>query len=360
MNDRMAERMAKLELRRDDRDYLSALGSLESKSLLVSPSAIIGRVKAAMREPQRGLWLPWHSESASISRFMPGRWSLWSGPTGSGKTQLLRTLMLHALSRRLGVLFISLEEEPEVVLKEFMCAAACRRDLNDTFMDWCVADWEHRLYIFEHSGYVLPNVALGAAAYAADELGVKHVVIDSRMRLKIRKDDLDAEGEIAATIARIVKQKKIHLHLVVHPRKTLNSQEMMDLYDVQGAQELVANADNVITLQRAPKVEKIRKANEIPDWCDAIYRQWKQRGDWDVTGVQHLVYHHGARQWGMALPQDHEIPGKRPPVTPPVRFAPRDVYIEAGYETQGHDMFGKTGEAASTGGGYQEEDDDAF
>ena len=59
----------------------------------------------------------------------------------------------------------------------------------------------------------------------------------------------------------------------------------MDLYDIRGAQDIVAQADLVLTLERKHEAE-----------YDAALTIWKQRGDVNWIGSIRLFYHQLSRQ----------------------------------------------------------------
>ena len=59
----------------------------------------------------------------------------------------------------------------------------------------------------------------------------------------------------------------------------------MDLYDIRGAQDIVAQADLVVTLER--------KHGE--EW-DSEMTVWKQRGDINWIGILKLYYEKQSRQ----------------------------------------------------------------
>jgi len=86
-------------------------------------------------------------------------------------------------------------------------------------------------------------------------------------------------------LGRLARMSKAHIHLVAHPRKTANSRTDMDLYDIRGAQDIVAQADLVLTLERKHEEE-----------YDSVLKVWKQRGDINWIGAFKLYYEKNSRQ----------------------------------------------------------------
>jgi KaiC/GvpD/RAD55 family RecA-like ATPase len=288
---------------KEDVDYLAQLGELQSKSYLTLAQNLTDAVKKRAKHQPEGLDLP--LGGTSILRFVPGRWTVWAGPTHHGKTQFLRFVMTHGMKKGYRVLFASLEDDPEDIVYEFCAMALGTRRLDDQRIDAAMEWFEDRLTIFNHTGFIDPNVMLGAIIYAAKEYGVKHAVIDSLMMMSIRKDDYEGQKEFGMQLNRVTKQYDIHVHLIVHPRKTANSDELMDLNDIQGASELASLSHVAVTLQRMPRVEKNRAAWGLMEKTDlgtkahSVLRVWKQRGDWNRTGTVEMAYLPGPRQWSL-------------------------------------------------------------
>jgi len=330
----MQKALSGLVLTKSDDEYLSQIGNLESKAYLAPVADLREQAKASMKYRPDGLGLPFGG--TSMMRFMPGRWTLWSGVTHSGKTQFVRFLMAHAMKERERVLFASLEEEPVEVVEEFASLMCATRDLNEKRLDAAI-DWmDERLLIFNHSGFIEPDVIVGAAIYAAENLGVTQVVIDSMMMLSLRKDDFEGQREFGMLLRRVTRQYNIHIHLIAHPRKSGSSQDQMDLNDIQGAQELAALADNIITLGRVPKsLQKRSDWGIVNEWTGTVLRAWKQRGHWNKVGIMELAYLADTRQWANGPNQG------------PRRFMMDELYPELGIDLMGQNNSYDDGQWAS-------------
>lgn len=271
---------------RDDHDWLLELGKAQGDSRLLSsqhpiPQALIREFRPPLED---GLTLPWGSANELV-RFMPGKVSVWSGPTFAGKTAFLRQLMLHAIGQRHKVCFVSLEEEPADVWREFVCMAGLTRYPNPELVEWCMDAFDEKLYVFDSTEMIDPTVLMGIIRYAVQQYGVTHVVIDSLMRLNLRMDDYEGQREMGNLLGRVARISRAHIHLVAHPRKTASSRVDMDLYDIRGAQDIVAQADLVFTLERKHEQD-----------FDSLLTVWKQRGDCNWIGKCKLYYDKLSRQ----------------------------------------------------------------
>ena len=90
-----------LHVTRDDHDWLLELGKQQGTSRIIGSQHEMARALIEQFRPplSDGLSLPW-AEANEYVRFMPGKVSIWSGPTFSGKTQFLRQLMLHSILQK--------------------------------------------------------------------------------------------------------------------------------------------------------------------------------------------------------------------------------------------------------------------
>lgn len=275
-----------LAVTRDDHDWLLELGKQQGDSRIITTRHELAQGLIEQFRPplSDGLTLPWAGANEYV-RFMPGKVTIWSGPTFSGKTAFLRQLMLHALLNRHRVLFVSLEERPDDVWREFMCTACLTRSPTKAQREWCLDVWEDQLFVFDSTEMIEPTLLMGVIRFATERFGLTHVVIDSLMRLDIRTDDYDGQREMGNMLGRLARVSDAHIHLVAHPRKTASSRTSMDLYDIRGAQDIVAQADLVVTLERKHEDEH-----------DAELTVWKQRGDVNWIGKLRLFYEKNSRQ----------------------------------------------------------------
>jgi twinkle protein len=287
---------------KDDHDWLMDLGKKHGVTRIM-PSTTAEHLVEQFRPPlSDGLSLPWEGVNDYV-RFMPRRVSVWSGPTFSGKTAFLRQLMLHAASNNHRCCFISLEEETDDVWREFIMMASCTRSPNKHQRQWAI-DWmENKIWVFDSTEAIDPVILMGIIRFACDKFGFSHIVIDSLMRLNLALDDYEGQREMGNMLGRLARLTSAHIHLVAHPRKTASSRAPMDLYDIRGAQDIVAQADLVLTLER--KHGELH-TNEL--------KCWKQRGDSNWIGTVPLWYDKDSRQL-----KARQLEG-------PIRYLPSDAY----------------------------------
>jgi KaiC/GvpD/RAD55 family RecA-like ATPase len=277
---------SRIQVSREDRDWLLELGREQGDSrVMTSRNPVPQGLLTQFRPPgSEGLTLPW-PETHECVRFRPGKVTVWSGPTFSGKTAMLRHLVLHELAHQEKALICSFEDTPEETWRELICTACLTRHPTRAQIEWCLDLWDERLFVFDSTELIDPTLLCGIIRYVSDTYGIAHVVIDSLMRLNLRVDDIDGQREMGNMLGRLARLCVAHLYLVVHPRKTLNSRSDMDLYDIRGGQDIVAQADVVVTQERRHEED-----------YDTLLTIWKQRGDINWIGRIQLWYHKNSRQ----------------------------------------------------------------
>ena len=245
--------------------------------------------KRFFRPRPNGLRLPW-DKTRDLVQFAPGRWTIWSGPTFSGKTHVLRQLALHAARSGQKVFFASLEEEPDEIRDAFVVMAAQTWKPSEQFVD-AFGEWSNsRMMIAETLEMLSVTDMVDMLKHAAYRDNCKQLFVDSLMRLRIPTDDYEGQRKLGNILSQFVRQYRVHVHLVCHPRKTQNSRAPVDLYDIRGAGDLVAQADNVVVVGRNYEADAYEPTNTL--------EVFKQRGlatNW--VGRIGLHYHPDSKQF---------------------------------------------------------------
>jgi twinkle protein len=94
------------------------------------------------------------------------------------------------------------------------------------------------------------------ARYAAHELGVKHILIDSLMKVVSAPDDYAEQKKFVGDLGAVALAEKCHVHLVAHARKGRDEREGIDKWSVKGASEITDQADNVLLVSKKAEPEE--------------------------------------------------------------------------------------------------------
>ena len=255
----------------------------------------------------QGVALPW-SKTNELIRLRPHELSLWPGFNGAGKSLIIGQVMLGAMAQGEKVLIASMEMRPVSTLQRMARQFHARINPTPTeareFNEWT----DKKLWLYDHVGSVKWPDLIGACRYAAQELGISQIVIDSLMRCGIRDDDYSGQKDFMDALCDFRLDHPVHIHLVAHSRKREDELTAPGKYDLKGTGTITDLADNVFTVFRNKRKEKLIEKGEtkgvleMPDTyliCD------KQR-NWEWEGSIGLWYAVGSMQYvefGMSKPE---------------------------------------------------------
>lgn len=292
--------------------YLAFIGRQESQEIRAVEDfahdlfqrIVIGNAKS-------GPALPW-IKTHPIIRFNPGELSIWAGINGHGKSLLLSQVVLWWLKSQTA-LVASLEMRPEETLYR-MARQMAGGVVDPDYVMQFVGALTGRLWIYDQLDSVGAERVLGLVHYAANELKVDHVVIDSLTKCGLTRDDYSQQAKFIDKLQWAAKRHEIHIHLVAHMRKGNDEQTRPGKFDIRGAAEISDLADNVMVVYRnKPKEEAQRnraagrvlsRSEELAlSQPDTFLRVDKNRAGGDEESFG-LWFHQGAMQFlGSDLPQ---------------------------------------------------------
>lgn len=295
--------------------YLAFIGRQESQD--VRPADAFAHdlfQRLANGNAKYGPALPWIKTHDTI-RFQPGELSIWAGINGHGKSLLLGQVILWWLKDQTA-LIASLEMKPVETLYRMarqMHGGLFEHDYLNTFMDGLAG----KLWIYDQLDSVESDRILGLIHYAASELKVDHIVIDSLTKCGLSRDDYAVQARFVDRVQWAAKRHNVHVHLVCHMRKGNDESTRPGKFDIRGAAEISDLADNVLVVYRnKPKedAQKKRASGQILTRAeemeltraDTILRVDKNRANGEEESFG-LWYHQGAMQFlGSEMPQAME------------------------------------------------------
>jgi twinkle protein len=240
--------------------------------------------------------LPW-SKTAAHFRFRPKELTIWAGVNGNGKSLVMgqAALWLSAANKR--VLIASMEMPGEATVARMLrqgCGAPLPpRDCAEALMRYT----DDRIWIYDQLGSVKPDQILAMIHWAAEDLGIDHVMIDSLVKCGVTNDN-EPQKQFVDALAWAAKEHNIHIHLVHHIRKAADERIIPDKFSVKGAGEIVDLADNLLIIARnQAKEAKIRALQEVDvSEPDGFIRVAKQRhGEWE--GLFNFWFDARSHQW---------------------------------------------------------------
>lgn len=236
----------------------------------------------------------------SIGGFFAGELSVWTGKRGIGKSTILSQLLLEAIDQGHKVCAYSGELDraqfrewaylqaagPEHIGYREDSLTGKRLPTVNPQVDKLISEWLHeRFWLFdlERNTRHDPEAILGQFAYAKMRYGADVFLVDNIMSVDFDyKRDADfnrIQSQFTQTLATFAKRQHVHVHLVVHPRKSSSGNAgEVTADDVHGSGDITNRADNVFFLttraveeQQKPMLVTLKNrdfGSKINQWLD--------------------------------------------------------------------------------------------
>jgi twinkle protein len=268
----------------DDFDW-QAFDELPERSKVIPASKMADEVVDLFygSEEVKGAFLPWEKTMDKL-RVRPREVTLYAGINGHGKTMLTSAIALGLMRQDERVLLCSFEMRPGQTMQRMTRQAAVSAEPSIPYIRAFHKWTDDRLWIYDHFGTCEPHKAIAVAQYAARELGVKHVFVDSLMKCVRGSDDYTGQKVFVGDLCTLALAHDMHVHLVAHARKGQHEGDALDKFDIRGAGEIADQVDNVVMIQRNKRKEAAREKGEADDSPDVFVNVCKQRhGNYEGT-----------------------------------------------------------------------------
>lgn len=263
------------------------------------------------RHIEEGLQLPWEFPF----KIRPGEMTVWTGIEKSGKSTVLGFVLVCLMAQGERALLASFEVTPVKSLKKLSRQVyggliydkrvverimrksvgervsesvskeqaeelqnyreVCRANAKETF------DWLGRsLWIYNHVGIGNWRDLGDDMRWARRRHGIRQFVVDNFMRLGIVKDDYAQQAEAVTFFAGLAMELGAHIHLVVHQNKSEGAKGgggSSGKRSVSGAFEIIANAHNIVEVQR-----DVRKGEKMSDLFEELKVGTIEKGAFDA------------------------------------------------------------------------------
>ena len=229
------------------------------------------------------IWSVTHDKFA----FVPKQVSIWAGMNASGKSGLMGFCAMHFDT---PTLICSFEMPPETTLARMIRQGTAMQNPSREYAKAVTDHLEGKIWIYNHVGQVKEKPLYGAIKYAARELGVKHIMIDSMVKVGL-VEDYSGQAKFVDRLTVLAKDEDIHIHLVVHMRKQNNEKEVADRMSIKGAGEITDLADNVFIISR--KTIDFDPESKEPSCFVRIAKN--RHGEWE--GTWGFKFDDASQQW---------------------------------------------------------------
>ncbi len=206
-----------------------------------------------------------------IVGFAEGEISVWSGLNGSGKSSFLVQQILEYADQKVKTVLFSGEMQDYVIQNSLVKMVAGKNVLipskDETY--WYLANEQKRkvilswldkyVYLYENNYGTKVADVMKAIQYLVQKENIKVVILDNLMALNLasyqEKDKYEAQSQFIKDVAKMSKKLNIHVHVVMHPRK---SSGFLRKDDISGSADLSNASDNVFIIHRVNKDFKTR------------------------------------------------------------------------------------------------------
>ena len=213
--------------------------------------------------------------------FEMGCITIWTGFTNAGKTTVMTMLAKKTIDQGERVFFFNGEQTKEDFKNNLYIQSSESKDLIDKqFRNSCVFDkfvtkekanelekkYGNKIYIYNNEA---PR-DIDTLLYAMEELRrsqkIKIFFLDNFMQIDMRNENIFQEqAETMEKLRTFAINKKVHIHLVAHPRKTERFQTRLTLYDIAGSSNIVNKAYNIISILRVDNIKENKDYRKLEE-----------------------------------------------------------------------------------------------
>lgn len=231
-------------------------------------------------DEMQGSTMPF-AKMKNLFGFRGGEVTLWTGFNGHKKSMLLGFVAINFIKQGDKVCIASFEMKPVSTIKrmtrQYTQSQNPGYEEYANFMSFAGSNF----YIFDHLGGISPERIYGVIMYCAKELGVKHFIIDSLMRVVAGEDKYNEQKDFVVKLCELAQKTNTHIHLVHHVRDGDESKPSTR-YAAKGSKSISDNVHNSLIVWS--------NKNKLDDMPDVILKCDKQReGEWE--GMIALDFH---------------------------------------------------------------------
>ncbi len=210
--------------------------------------------------------------------FEMGCITIWTGFTNAGKTTVMTMLAKNTINQGERVFFFNGEQTKEDFKNNLYIQSSESKDLTSRqFRNSCVFDmfvkkekvmelekkYANKIYIYNNEAPRDINTLLYAMEELRKSQKIKVFFLDNFMQIDMKNENIFKEQtEIMEKLRTFAINKKVHIHLVAHPRKIERFQTRLTLYDIAGSSNIVNKAYNIISILRVDNINQGSKDYE--------------------------------------------------------------------------------------------------
>jgi twinkle protein len=200
----------------------------------------------------QGMKTPWAKLNEAMT-FNRSELIIWTGFSGSGKSQILGQMAIHGMQQNERFAICSLEMPSRVTLWRMVRQITGQEKPLPEDVKKAMAWLKDKLWMIDVVGKMKTERILEVFRYAAKRYNIRHFVLDSLTKCHIREDDYDGQKEFIDALCDFNHQYEATTHLVVHQRKPDGDYRRPDKIGVRGASAITDEASTVLSIYRVPE-----------------------------------------------------------------------------------------------------------
>jgi twinkle protein len=210
-------------------------------------------------EAKKGILTPW----AKVNSEWCLGWNeltLVNGINAHGKSELVNQIMLNATFEQGHSAFVSSMEIPHHLLnRRLIKQATATNNPARELAEKCIYEFDEKIWYANQTEGFNQNKLLEVMTYAYKRYETRIFIVDSLMKCGIGEDDYSGQKLFVEKLCDFKNLYPVHVLLVVHPRKGQTEEGIPGKMDVAGAGGITNLADNLLTVWRNKKRERVVK-----------------------------------------------------------------------------------------------------
>jgi twinkle protein len=234
-----------------------------------------------------------------------GELSVWSGPSGLGKTTTLCQISLEWAKKGVATCWGSFEIGTEKLYKKMLHQLSCRNVMKmdrQAIGHWYDVLSDLPIYSLEFYDNVNIKSMFEAMLYGVKVYDVKHFIVDNMQFLIGTQfsgyDKFGQQDKVVEMLRQFSKKHHVHVSVVVHPAKHDATKKLTNM-NLYGSVKTAQEAQNIIILEREGASSYMRVSK-----C-------REKGDLDSYGREKRAYFHYDPEvqsiWEVVDPRDKDI-----------------------------------------------------
>lgn len=197
--------------------------------------------------------------------------TIWTGGTNAGKTTVMTMITKQTIQQGERVFYFNGEQTKDDFKNNLYKQTVDRKDIytkqyrNSNVFDSFVVErevvklnkmYDDTLFLYNNEAKRTIDFLLRAMEEVRTKYKVRVFMLDNFMQIDTTtSDEYREQKDIMEKLRTFAVNKNVHIHLVVHQKKTDKNNPRITIYDVFGSSNLVNKAYNVISIVRVDTLD---------------------------------------------------------------------------------------------------------